>query len=115
MNTQLPSGLDMKIFALSFYLRPAFTVCARSEGSGKPALPRIGLPKHSMLSEVPNFREKDRLSIRLRISTPGRRQSKTIVTIDERGSKIARNIFFDCYLSPVWRQMAIENSVYDDF
>ena len=32
-------------------------------------------------------------------------------TIDERGSKINRNNVFDCYLSPVWRQMAIENTV----
>ena len=43
--------------------------------------------------------------------TPGRWQSKTLPTIDERGSKIDRNSVFDCHLSPVWRQMAIENSV----
>ena len=28
-------------------------------------------------------------------TTPGRRQSKTLLTIDERGSKIARNSVFD--------------------
>ena len=37
------------------------------------------------------------------IATPGRRQSKTLSTIDERGSKIDRNSVFDCHLSPVWR------------
>ena len=45
------------------------------------------------------------------IFTPGRRQSKTLLTIDERGSKLARNSVFDCYLTPDWRQMAIKNSV----
>ena len=39
--------------------------------------------------------------------TPGRWQSKTLLTIDERGSKIARN--------RIGRQMAIENSVSNDF
>ena len=34
---------------------------------------------------------------------PGRRQSITLLTIDERGSKIARNSVFDCHLSPVNR------------
>ena len=43
--------------------------------------------------------------------TPGRRQSKRLSTIDKRGSKIDRNSVFDCHLSPVWRQMAIKNSV----
>ena len=45
----------------------------------------------------------------------GRRQSKTLVTIDERSSKIARNSVFDCHLSPVGRQMTIENSVSNYF
>ena len=49
------------------------------------------------------------------INTPGRRQSKTLSTINERGSKIVRNCAFDCHLSPVWRQMAIKNSVSNDF
>ena len=49
------------------------------------------------------------------IYTPGRRQSKTLFTIDESGSKIARNSGFDCHLSPIWRQMAIKNSVSNDF
>ena len=43
-----------------------------------------------------------------RIGTPDMRQSKTLLTIDERGSKIARNSGFDCHLSTVGRQMAIE-------
>ena len=47
--------------------------------------------------------------------TPGRRQSKTLLTIDERRSKIARNSVFYCHLSPVGRQMAIKNSVSNDF
>ena len=47
--------------------------------------------------------------------TPGKRQSKTLLTIEERGSKIVRNSVFDCHLSPVGRQMAIENSVSNDF
>ena len=42
--------------------------------------------------------------------TPDRRQLKTLLAIDERGSKIARSSFFDCRLLPLWRQMAIENS-----
>ena len=44
----------------------------------------------------------------------GRRHSKTRLTIDKRGSKIARNSVFDCNLSPVGRQMAIGNSVSND-
>ena len=48
-------------------------------------------------------------------NTPGRWQSKTLLTIDERGSKIDRNSVYDCHLSPVGRQMAIENSVSNDF
>ena len=48
-------------------------------------------------------------------TTPDRRQSKTRLTIDDRGSKIARNGVFDCHLSPVGRQMTIENSVSNDF
>ena len=47
--------------------------------------------------------------------TPGRRQSKTVLLIDERTSKIARNSVFDCHLSPVGRQMPTENSVSNDF
>ena len=47
--------------------------------------------------------------------TPGRRQSKTLFTIDKPGSKIDRNSVFDCHLSPVRRQMTIENSVSNDF
>ena len=46
--------------------------------------------------------------------TPDRRQSKTLLIIDECGSKIARNSVFDYHLSPIWRQMAIENYVSSD-
>ena len=49
------------------------------------------------------------------VMTQGRRQSKTLLTIIEGGSKIARNSVFDCHLSPVKRQMTIENSVCSDF
>ena len=38
------------------------------------------------------------------IITPGRWQSKTLLTTDKHGSNIARNSVFDCHLSPVWRQ-----------
>ena len=48
-------------------------------------------------------------------STPDRRQSKTFLKIDERGSEIARNSVFDCHLSQVGRQMEIDNSVSNDF
>ena len=44
--------------------------------------------------------------------TPGRWQSKTLSTIDEPGSKIDRNNVFDCHLSSVRRQKAIENSCF---
>ena len=47
--------------------------------------------------------------------TQGRQQSKTLLTIDEPQSKIARNSVFDCHLSPNWRQMAIKNSVSNNF
>ena len=45
----------------------------------------------------------------MHLITEDRRQSKTLLTIDERGLKIARNSVFDCHLSPV------ENSVSNDF
>ena len=47
--------------------------------------------------------------------TPGRWQSKTLLTIDERESKNDRNSAFDCHLTPVGRQMATETSVSNDF
>ena len=49
------------------------------------------------------------------ITTLDRRQSKPLLKIVERGSKIARTSVFNCHLSPVGRQMAIENSVSSDF
>ena len=48
---------------------------------------------------------------KLSITSPDRRQSKTLFKIDERGAKIDRNIVLDCHLLPVMRQMAIESSV----
>ena len=36
-----------------------------------------------------------------------RGQSKKLLTIDEGGSKIARNGVIDCHLSPVGRQIPI--------
>ena len=40
---------------------------------------------------------------------------KNIDTFDKHRSKIVRNRVFDCHLSPDWRQMAIENTVSNDF
>ena len=40
--------------------------------------------------------------------------NKNVNTIDERGSRIARNRALDCHLSPDWRQMAIQNTVSSD-
>ena len=48
-------------------------------------------------------------------TTPGRRESKTLFTIDKHGLKIDRNSVFDCHLSPAGQQMTIENSVLNDF
>ena len=42
-------------------------------------------------------------------------QSKTLFTIDGRGSEVATNSVFDCQWSPVGRLMAIENSVSNFF
>ena len=49
------------------------------------------------------------------VNTLSRQQSKTLSTIDECGLKIDRNSVFDCHLLQVWRQMAIKNSVSNDF
>ena len=50
------------------------------------------------------------------LSTPHRRhRRKTLLTIDGRGSKIARNSAYESHLSPVGRQMAIENYVSNNF
>ena len=38
-----------------------------------------------------------------------------LLTIDDLGSKFARNSVFDCHLSPIWQQMAIKNSVSNNF
>ena len=49
------------------------------------------------------------------VSIPDMRQSKTLLTIDERGSKVATISVFDCQWSPVGRLTAIENSVSNYF
>ena len=45
------------------------------------------------------------------LTIPDRHQSKTLLTIDECRSKIARNSVFDCHMSPFRGQMAIKNYV----
>ena len=47
--------------------------------------------------------------------TLGRRQSKRLSTINKLWSKIDRNSVFDSHLLSDWRQMAIENSVSNNF
>ena len=58
----------------------------------------------------------------IKVYTPEKRQSKTLLTIDERGSKIAWNSVFNCHLSQVGliaivpsQQMAIKISVSNDY
>ena len=51
---------------------------------------------------------------RTRIKNRGMLRSKSLSTIDECGSKSLETVL-DCHLSPVLRQMAIENSVSNDF
>ena len=43
------------------------------------------------------------------------KQLKTLILLMDVDKKIARNSVFDCHLSPVGRQLAIENSVSNDF
>ena len=43
---------------------------------------------------------------------PDRWQSKTLLTIDKWGSKIARNSVYDCHLSPLGRQMTIKKTLF---
>ena len=47
-------------------------------------------------------------------STPDRRQFKTLWASDECGSQISRTSVFDCHLSPVGQQMAINNYISND-
>ena len=49
------------------------------------------------------------------VSIPDMRHSKTLLTIDERGSEIATTSVFDCQWSPGGRLMAIEKSVSNYF
>ena len=65
-----------------------------------------------------NFETVDsfhRQRVQMNIITPGRLQLKKLLTINEHGSKIDRNSVFDCHLLPVWQQIAIENSVSNNF
>ena len=55
------------------------------------------------------------MSCQVDLITSDMRQLKTILTIDKRGSKIARNSVFDCHLSPVRRQMAVKTLLYNYF
>ena len=55
------------------------------------------------------------LILNLYILTPDRRQSKGALNNRRTWLKIDRNSVFDCHLSPLGRQMAIESSVSNDF
>ena len=48
------------------------------------------------------------------MSTPDRGQSKTLLTINKCGSKIARISVFDCYLLALWLIIAMEKSVFNE-
>ena len=74
------------------------SLCMRATKTLRRLCVWTGLPEHLLLD-----------------ITPGRRQSKTLLTIDGSGSKIVSNSVFDCHFSPVGRQMAIENSISNDF
>ena len=63
-------------------------------------------PKHSVIMG---------LVFAIPILTPGRRQIENAINNKKNGSKINRNSVIDCHLMPVWRQMAIKNSVSSDF
>ena len=47
--------------------------------------------------------------------TRDRRQSKLFILSTNVGQKSLEIVFFDCHLSPDWRQMAIKNTVSSDF
>ena len=49
------------------------------------------------------------------IYTLVRWQSKTLLAIDDHRSIIARKSVFNCNLLPVWQQMAIQNTVSDNY
>ena len=49
------------------------------------------------------------------IITPDRQQSKTLLTIDERGSKITRNSVFISIYGPTGKKKAFKNSVSNNF
>ena len=51
----------------------------------------------------------------LRYTHAGQAAIEMLLAINERGSKIARNSVFDCHLTQIGRQRAIENSVSNDF
>ena len=47
--------------------------------------------------------------------TLGRRQLKTSILSRNIDQKSLETEFFDCHLSPDWRHMAIESTVFIDF
>ena len=85
---------------MSFNAIPEKTILAKNSESIHPSQQFFS---HDMMSSL-------KMS-----NTPDRRQSKTLLTIHEHGSKIARNSVFDIRLSPVRQQMAINNSVSNNF
>ena len=55
--------------------------------------------KRVVVSYKPNYVHK--VLVNCLVNTPDRWLSKMLLTIDERGSKIASNSVFDCHLLPV--------------
>ena len=49
----------------------------------------------------------------LPLFTPGGRQLKTLLTIEECGSKMARNNVFDSHLSPDWQSQFLFLTIFD--
>ena len=97
--------------------KPRFVTCKTAHGSRKNVKVCVG--SSDSMSHVVTFT----ISYAIEglpeqwhtVVTPDRRQSKTLLIIAERGSKIAINSVFDYHLSPIGRQMAIENSVSNYF
>ena len=77
----------------------------------------ILLPNSAIAPKCANFNKKYLFFIgyffTIVILTTGRRQPKTLYQSTNADQKSL--VFFDCHLSPNWRQMAIENSVSNDF
>ena len=67
------------------------------------------------LDRTRDLSQQDDCKTNMTNNTLDNRQSKTLLAIDERESKIDRDNAFFYHLSPERRQMAIENSVSSDF